>query len=214
MKLSFIIVALAISSSQAKKHWFRGWRGGNGDGLRGGCEDGQTQLKASPASLDDGEKQDMLFMREEEKMARDVYWALHEKWGEATFAMIAKAEQNHMNRMGEMLSLYGIEDPVGDRDPGDFSNTGIKGTYDTLVADGTSSLENAILVGAWIEERDISDLDEAIDGTSESRLIRVYESFKRASGNHLRRFVSLYEASYGPYEPRILSDLEYEEIVN
>ena len=40
------------------------------------------------------------YMREEEKLARDVYLALYEKWGIRTFLNIAKAEQQHNGYRG------------------------------------------------------------------------------------------------------------------
>ncbi|NCB02187.1 MAG: DUF2202 domain-containing protein, partial [Spirochaetia bacterium] len=54
----------------------------------------------------------ILLMREEEKLARDVYLTLYEKWNLRTFSNIARAEQKHMDAVAYLLSTKGIEDPV------------------------------------------------------------------------------------------------------
>mgnify|MGYP003589105545 CR=1 FL=1 len=47
------------------------------------------------ASLSDAEKKGLLLMREEEKLARDLYLALYDKWGTRAFSNIAQSEQHH-----------------------------------------------------------------------------------------------------------------------
>ncbi|NTU51409.1 MAG: DUF2202 domain-containing protein, partial [Candidatus Aminicenantes bacterium] len=45
------------------------------------------------AGLDETEIHYLVFIREEKKMARDVYLFLYDKWGNPVFASIAKSEQ-------------------------------------------------------------------------------------------------------------------------
>ena len=54
----------------------------------------------------------MLFMREEEKLARDVYLTLYDAWRLAPFANISVSEQKHMNAMLLLLRKYGLPDPA------------------------------------------------------------------------------------------------------
>ena len=92
-------------------------------------------------------------MREEEKLARDVYIVLYEAYGAQIFLNISASELTHFNQMGVLLERYGLEDPA--LDPGVYTNHHIQGLYDMLIPMGLSSLENAYRVGAIIEEVDI-----------------------------------------------------------
>ena len=47
------------------------------------------------ASLTESEIQDLVFIREEEKLARDVYDALRLRWGSRVFSNIESSEQTH-----------------------------------------------------------------------------------------------------------------------
>ena len=82
------------------------WGGGGGGGGGGG-----NNVRVV-SQLNDKEEKDLLFMREEEKMARDVYITLYKKWNVRVFHNIEKSEQNHMDRMLDMINLYSLEDPV------------------------------------------------------------------------------------------------------
>lgn len=48
-------------------------------------------------TLDQQEKDAILYMREEEKLARDVYEFLYAKWNVNTFGNIRRSEQTHMD---------------------------------------------------------------------------------------------------------------------
>lgn len=49
-------------------------------------------------------------MREEEKLARDVYLTFGEKWGLTLFTNIAKSEQTHTDAVKTLLDRYEIKD--------------------------------------------------------------------------------------------------------
>ena len=52
-------------------------------------------------------------MREEEKLARDVYVALGDRWGLRVFENIARAEQRHMDAVVAQLDREGVDyEPV------------------------------------------------------------------------------------------------------
>ena len=53
--------------------------------------------------LSSEEMDDLLYMREEEKLARDVYIKLYEKWGASIFDNISNAERRHMDTMLTMI---------------------------------------------------------------------------------------------------------------
>ena len=156
----------------------------------------------------------LLFMREEEKLARDVYITLFGQWGNLVFDNISVSEQRHMDTMESMVEKHGLTDPVVDDTVGVFVNGELDSLYDELVADGLQDHVAALHVGALIEEVDIEDIQVAINGTSHQDLIRAYENLMRGSRNHLRAFVGQIENLGIVYEARILDQSVVDAIVD
>lgn len=141
-------------------------------------------------SLDASETEGLIYMREEEKLAHDVYVTLYEKWGVPIFQNIAKSEDRHESKIETLLDRYQISDPVGDRPIGVFVNPDLQELYNTLVAQGSQSLTEALKVGVLIEETDIVDLQERIAQTDNADIQQVYEQLLSGSNNHLSAFTS------------------------
>ncbi len=172
-----------------------------------------SQSESAPLSQ---EEIDMLyFMREEEKVAQDVYLTLYEIWGQRTFLNIAKAETRHMDRVGELLDTFGIEDIITDPTVGVFVNEELQKLYDDLVERGSESLEEALLVGALIEEVDILDLEEGLEATENKDIETVYTALLKGSVNHLKAFTRIYERQAdADYEPQVFSAEQLEDYLN
>jgi hypothetical protein len=164
--------------------------------------------------LSDVEAQGLLYMREEEKLARDVYLVLYEQWGVQVFSNIAASEDTHMAAVKTLLDRYGLGDPVEGKAAGEFANEELQALYDQLVEQSSQSLVEALKVGAAIEEIDILDLQAYLAQTDRADIQRVYESLVRGSRNHLRAFVTSVERQGVQYEPGYLSSEVYDEIVN
>lgn len=164
-------------------------------------------------TLTEQEKEDILHMREEEKLARDVYLTLYNKWKLRIFQNIAKSEQTHMDAVKLLIEKYGLKDPAEGKKIGEFSNPKFKDLYDQLVAEGSKSPLDALKVGAMIEELDIVDLQKCLSHTNKSDIRMVYENLMKGSRNHLRAFVSNIEKMGATYEPKYLSKDEFEKIV-
>jgi hypothetical protein len=156
----------------------------------------------------------LLYMREEEKLARDVYLNAYESWGQPIFDNISLAEQKHMNAIADRIDYYGLEYPVTDDAVGEFDNPDLAGLYEDLNADASESLKDALYVGAYIEEVDILDLLTAIEETTHPDIIRVYENLLRGSRNHLRAFVRQIEAMGKPYVAKEMDQDEVNAIVD
>lgn len=170
--------------------------------LAGGTLAALTAAEAAPAStqvgthldgipkesLSDAEKKGLLLMREEEKMARDLYKALYEKWGIRAFSNIAKSEQQHMDSIKALLDRYGLADPVGTKKPGEFSDPALQKAYDDLLKKGSLSRAEAVTVGAMVEEMDIKDLREEKRKADNKDILMVYENLEKGSRNHLLAF--------------------------
>lgn len=160
---------------------------------------------AVPASarveLTGAETEDLLWMREEEKLARDVYLAMFDLWGIQTFERIAASEDRHMEVVRRLIEVYDLEDPVTEDAPGVFSNPELAALYATLVEQGSESPVAALTVGATIEDLDILDLEEALAATGRADIRRVYENLRRGSVSHLRAFTSRLGAEGADYQP-------------
>lgn len=140
------------------------------------------------ATLDAAERDTLLAMREEEKVAHDVYVALAKATGVSAFLRIAASEERHGAAIERMLTLYGIADPTDGYAVGTFPSPDMQRLYDDLVARGSVSRAAAIDVGLWIERHDVADLQAAIAETDEVPLDRVYGNLLAASQRHLQAF--------------------------
>lgn len=158
--------------------------------------------------------QHLVFMREEEKLARDVYKTLHEQWGIRAFNNISGAEQRHMDKIKSVLTKNNIEDPVTDDSIGVFKNEKLQNMFNQLVQRGKQSEIEALKVGALIEETDILDLRKAANDTSVSELSNIYNNLMRGSRNHLRAFVSQLEKRGVDYQAQVMTQADVDAIVN
>lgn len=155
----------------------------------------------------------LLQMREEEKMARDVYLNLFDLYGLNIFANIASSEQTHMDEVLKVLNAYGIADPATN-ERGVFTNQDIQKLYNDLMAKGKKSQTDALLVGATIEDVDIYDLQGFIAQTANTDIETVYSFLNCGSRNHLRTFISQLDATGVNYKPVYISQDEFDAIIN
>ncbi len=168
-----------------------------------------------PVALNQQEKDDILYMREEEKLARDVYDSLYIKWGGNPFGNIRQSEQTHMDRMKTLVTTYRLTDPVlNNNDKGGvFLNILLQKYYNELIGTGSQSLTAALRAGAKIEELDIADLEERIKQTKQPDIISTYNFLNMASENHLRAFVRRLKMQGINYEPVILNKAAFDKII-
>lgn len=154
----------------------------------------------------------LLYMLEEEKLARDTYTYLGDLWNNNQFSNIKKSEQSHMNAVIALLDQYDISYTI--LPYGEFNDPVIQDLYDGFINHGSTSSNNALEVGANIEDLDILDLANYLDATTNSAMIKVFESLQCGSRNHLRSFVSAIELSGNTYEPQFLTQGDYSAIIN
>lgn len=182
-------------------------RGGRGPGSG---QAGSGYALPAASELSPAEASDLLFMREEEKLARDVYTELYEKWGLPVFQTISQSEQQHMDSLKTLLDRYGLEDPA-QAQAGVFTDPGLQALYNELVARGSQSLAEALKVGGLIEEVDIADLQTRLAQTDNADIQQVYNRLMLASYNHLRAFSRTLLAQTGEtYQPQQLSAEAYQ----
>lgn len=154
----------------------------------------------------------LLFMIEEEKLARDTYDFLYDQWGISIFDNISNSEQSHMNALENLLINYNIDYDI--LPAGEFNDSDLQNFYNQFVDDGSQSLANSLQIGATIEDLDIVDLQQNIDETSNAQIIAVFESLKCGSRNHLRSFVNTIETNGNAYTPQFLNVEDYNTIID
>ena len=154
----------------------------------------------------------LLFMLEEEKLARDTYTYLDDIWEINQFSNIKKSEQSHMTAVIGLLDQYSISYTL--LPYGEFIDQDIQKLYDQFIDYGSENRANALEVGANIEDLDIVDWANYIDATTNSAIIKVFESLQCGSRNHLRSFVTAIEVAGNTYEPQYLTQEDYTVIIN
>ncbi len=189
-------------------------RMGRGNGMMQNGRYAAVCLQLPKQALDATEKEGLVYMREEEKLARDVYSKLFQKWGMRIFGNIARSEQRHMDAVAMILKKYNIADPVKNDSMGVFTNRNIAVLYEKLVAKGQKSLIDALTVGATIEDLDIFDLDKRLALTDNKDIQCVFKNLRRGSENHLRAFLRQLQANGAQYVPQYISKKEYNAILN
>jgi hypothetical protein len=182
-------------------------QGSDGNG-RGGMSRGGTGRLANTAGtglyanalptasgdLSEAEVSALVYMREEEKLAHDVYMTLYATWGLPIFQNISVSEQAHTAAVKTLIERYGLQDPA-QATVGAFTNPDLQALYNELVARGSQSLSEALKVGAAIEEIDILDLQERLAETDHADqpaewFVQSFASFpldaENADGRSLR----------------------------
>lgn len=209
------LLALVIGSAMAQGNGRRG-QNSKGGGLYfdGGMDALLTGLPYE--DLNSTEISALRLMREEEKLARDVYWTLFEETNHRIFRNIARSEQRHMNAVRVLIQKYGLADPVNDDSRGVFTNPELQALYYDLTAQGSQSLQEALKVGALIEDLDIFDLKRFIKKSDNQDILVLLQNLEKGSRNHIRSFIKLMTKLQFQfqYQARYISQEELEEILS
>jgi len=173
----------------------------------------ECSLVNPSATVNETEIEMMKFMREEEKLAYDVYRYLYTKYGFNIFNNISESEKQHMDQVLCLLNYYKIQDsasPVA----GIFNNPELQTLYNDLTVQGDISLLEALKVGATIEDVDIKDLMDLSTSTTNPAILSIFSNLTCGSRNHLRSFVSNINAQGGSYTPQFISVALYNQILS
>ena len=175
-------------------------------------DDSSSEPAEDASSLSEEDQNALLFMLEEEKLARDTYKFLNEQWELVQFENIMQSEQSHMSAVEALLKAYGIGYEILEN--GKFNNEDLQALYNKFVVDGVVDKTTALTIGATIEDLDIVDLEENIQVTSNSDIADVFLSLQCGSRNHLRSFTQSLENIGSSYEPQFLTVEEYQSILD
>jgi hypothetical protein len=177
MKVKQLIIAAILLGCIVSPTWAKGGKGG------------QTPI------LTEKESSDLIFLREEEKLARDVYLAMFDLYQAQIFSNISVSEQRHMDSVKGLLDKYGLQDPVVDDTPGAFSDPVLAGIYAQLIEKGSVSLKDALEVGVIIEEMDIHDIEvNMLPDATQTDIKQVLANLLAGSYNHLDAFTKQLDA--------------------
>jgi len=173
------------------------------------CTNDETTI----TPLTSTEKDDLLTLREEEKLARDVYLYAYDKYGLEISKNISQSEQMHMDKVLYLLNKYGLEDPALSI-RGEFQNENLQTLYNDLITQVDISELEALKVGALIEDLDIKDIEEFASRTEKSDILEVYAKLECGSRNHMRAYYSELISRDYVYEPQFITSDDLFAIIN
>jgi hypothetical protein len=165
-------------------------------------------------TISDDEKYSLIHMREEEKLARDVYITMFNKYGLMIFDNISRSEQTHTDAILQLLTKYNINDPVGPNAIGVFTDPGLQTLYISLVNSGNVSILEAYKVGATIEDLDLYDLKNDLLKVDNQDITLVYQMLSKGSRNHMRNYFSSLKSLGFTYVPQFITQSELDAIIN
>lgn len=164
-------------------------------------------------TLSENDKAGLVKMREEEKLAFEVYTFLDEKWNHQVFKNIKQSEARHGDLVKGLLDQFDIKDPYI-AVTGQYANAEMQKLYQEWTTKGSQSLKDAFTVGAIIEDMDIADLDILMAATTNKDLLGVYENLNRGSRNHMRAFTRQLGNMDVIYTPKYINKDRYTAIIN
>jgi len=168
----------------------------------------------SMGQLSESEVEAIHYLREVEKLARDVFLALDEQWDVEGLRRVAESEDTHTEAIKALIDRYKLWDPSSVTWDGYYNNEELLALYRQFKRQGERTLVDAIEVGMMVEEISILDLREYRAETDDEDLQMVYENLLRASRNHLRVFYALLQQQGETYENKYLSQTLFDEIVS
>ena len=229
-KLALVFLSAALTTTNVTA----------GKGQGGPLAAAATSGTAAETSLDADEASHLVFMREEEKLARDVYLRFAEMYPEQdVFSSIAtQSEQTHPDTIRDRLKQFNLADPNPDTNnlpdslgvfTGEEWGWYFTEKFTELTEIGAENELAALYIGAFIEELDMHDISDCpqvmVDAgysdpcglrhTDEKALINAYRSLIDGSENHLRAYVGQIEAVIGAgnYQAQYLTQDEVDAIL-
>lgn len=164
-------------------------------------------------SLSSSEANALSYLREEEKLAFDVYTELGTFWNLRIFKNIAQAETKHMSSVQQLLIEFKIPDPISNPKAGEFNDIELQKMYKSLIKQGRVSEIEALKVGAYIEDKDIFDIRKASLETKNEKIRMTYKTLLQGSENHMRAFYKQLKNWNVTYKPKFITEEELSKIV-
>ncbi|NTV17903.1 MAG: DUF2202 domain-containing protein [Bacteroidales bacterium] len=172
---------------------------------------GVTPAFDSTADLTADEIEFIYAVREDEKVARDLYFSFFGTFGLKPFENIGKAEDNHIKATEKLFDYYEIDYPALSEN-GKFENAIRQKLFDSLLLKGTPELE-AFKVMAMLEESNIVEYGEVLKTIANPNIKIVIENLARASANHFKAAIRQITALGGTYTPALMTQEQYKAVI-
>ena len=161
----------------------------------------------------------VVWMHDSERLALNLNQAFYDDWGEPLFASIAAAKPRYMDKLLDLIDWYDIR-WFGDisNEPGFYTDERNADAFDELVERGKSSLQNALLAAAYVEESNISEYRASISGLEMwyyipgdgmQLLVDAYHDLLNAAYVNLTKLVSRVDG----YSAQILTQADVDAII-
>lgn len=148
----------------------------------------------------------LIYMREEEKLARDIYTVLGETTPSSVFKNISRSEQTHMDAFDQLLDRYEVPDPVVDESViGTFTDPFFTNLFIELKEKGQQSDKDAFEVGAMVEDLNMANLIKYSEATDKPDLKLAYNALLTQSKNHMSGFVRQLDRLGYEFEPEYIT---------
>jgi hypothetical protein len=133
-------------------------------------------------------KAQLIYLIQEEKLARDSYASIAKFNTSNKFKNITPSEQTHMDQLKVIFKTYGIKDPTTNLKAGVFVDKKLTALYKTLMDKAVLSSADAIAVGVLIEQTDIKDINTLSKSVTQADIKLVLANLLQGSEKHLAAF--------------------------
>ncbi len=131
----------------------------------------------------------LIYIAQEEKLARDVYATLYEVWNIQKFNNILNSEINHQQQAMNILTSYNIQTPVIPTERWIFTIPELTSLYNELIEQWKISSQEAMNVGISIEQKDIQDIENMMKFFDDyPDILQVLQNLLDGSKRHLQAF--------------------------
>jgi hypothetical protein len=155
--------------------------------------DNAAGTKVATLFLTDQQLADLLYLSEEEKMARDICAVFWEKHDIVLFETVMNTEQRHMDMIRNAKARHGIKKVADRSKAGVYTNQKLQDIYTEMTDKHDTTFHKALLNSALITETAILGLRDAISelNGNQPKLAKVYDTLLDDSENHLRIFAGV-----------------------
>jgi hypothetical protein len=166
------------------------------------------------APLGESDRRTLLYVSEQEKLARDLYASLSETWRLDVFHTTSGSEDIHADALRTLLARYRLPDPSQGLGRGEFTSVDLAERYDDLIARGRFSPVEALKAAASVEELEIQDIGSRLRRVQAPELQNVLENVVASDKHHLRSLVVALRRLGHTYAPSRLPREQFDTILD
>ncbi|UZR94137.1 DUF2202 domain-containing protein [Chondrinema litorale] len=164
--------------------------------------------------LSGAEKEGLVYTLEEARLAQNVNAYLHDKWQEATFEYVLNDETNNILKFQRFIKKQGGSDPLSYAVNGKFNIPSMQDEYNKYIKIGKNSLLSAYYVSMTLEEQNYLNMENRINESKNTDLIKMYTNRLSSIGDHMRVLDKHMKKMDVAYEAQYMSQEKFEGILN